>query len=156
MLNAAVCEQAKRAALLRIGEKYLTLDPDRACLPAVWTDAEIDETLMLQDLLDSGIYGGSDLSRKHSSAITLDAVAAQKQGRRAKTGIMVSLFPPLQTMQARFPYLKKCSWLLPVAWAQRIILYAGEIRETPDNSAADSLKIGKERIEMMRVYGIIK
>ena len=144
------------AALFRIGEKYLTLDPDRACLPAVWTDAEVDETLMLQDLLDGGIYGGADMNRRHSSAITLDAVAAQKQGRKAKGGIMVSLFPPLQTMRARFHYLKKCPWLLPFAWVQRILLYTSEIHETPANSAVDSLKIGRERIEMMRVYGIIK
>ena len=144
------------AALFRIGEKHLTLDADRACLPPVWREADVDETLMLRDLLSGGLYGDSDLSRKHSSAITLDAVAAQKQGRRARGGLMASLFPSFSRMATRFPYLNRFPWLLPAAWVQRILRYRREARHTADNHAADSLKIGKERVEMMRAYGIIK
>ena len=39
---------------------------------------------MLEDLLSAGVYGGADMSRKHSSNIILDAVDAQRQGRKAK------------------------------------------------------------------------
>ena len=144
------------AALFRIGEKHLTLDADLACLPPVWRDADVDESLMLRDLLTGGLYGDSDMSRKHSSAITLDAVAAQKQGRRAKGGLTASLFPSFQRMATRFPYLNRFPWLLPVAWVQRLLRYRREARNDPGNNAADSLKIGRERVEMMREYGIIK
>lgn len=143
-------------ALLRIGQKYLTLDVEKACLPPVWRDLKVDETLMLEDLLEGGLYGNSDMNRKHSSSITLDAVAAEKKGRRAKGGLLASLFPSMRIMAVRFRYLEKAPWLLPFAWVHRVILYKKESRNDPGNNAADTLKIGKERVEMMRSYGIIK
>lgn len=143
-------------AMLRIGWKYLTLDMDLACLPPCWQDLDIDETLMLEDLLTGGLYGDADTSRKHSSSITLDAVAAEKQGRRAKGSLRASLFPSRQTMAVRFKYLEKAPWLLPVAWFQRIILLNKENRADPGSHSADAVKIGRERVELMRAYGIIK
>lgn len=41
----------------------------------------MDEEPMMIDLLDSGIYDDSSLSRKHSSNMTLSAVSADKQGK---------------------------------------------------------------------------
>lgn len=143
-------------AMLRIGRDYLTLDMEKACLPPVWQDLNVDETLMLDDLLEGGLYGDADLNRKHSSSITLDAVAAEKKGRRAKGGLLASLFPSMRIMAVRFRYLEKAPWLLPFAWVHRVILYKKESRNDPGNNAADTLKIGKERVEMMRSYGIIK
>ena len=143
-------------AVLRIGKEYLTLDVEKACLPPVWRDLKVDETLMLEDLLTGGLYGDSDMNRKHSSSITLDAVAAEKKGRRARGGLLASLFPSLRIMAVRFRYLEKAPWLLPFAWIHRILLYNKENRAIPGNSAADTLKIGRERVEMMRSYGIIK
>lgn len=66
------------AALFAIGEKYLTFDPEKAHYPKVWQGICVDETDMLMDLLDSGIYGNANMSRKHSSNMTLDAVVADK------------------------------------------------------------------------------
>lgn len=144
------------AALFRIGEKHLVFDPDKACYPDEWRCIEVDETLMLEDLLSSGLYGDSNMSRKHSSSITLDAVASQKNGKKAKGGIAASLFPPFRIMSARFHYLEKAPWLLPVAWVHRVVKYGKEIRTSRDNSAIDSLKIGQQRVDMMRSYGIIE
>ena len=70
------------AALFRIGQKYLTFDPVLAGYPKEWQEIQVDEQLMLDDLLDAGIYGDGTMSRKHSSNITLNAVSAQKQGKR--------------------------------------------------------------------------
>ena len=81
------------AALLRIGQLYLGFNPEAACLPACWLDIQVDEKPMLEDLLNSGVFGDAELSRKHSSTITLTAVADQNRGRGKRSGILKSLFP---------------------------------------------------------------
>lgn len=143
------------AAVFRIGENHLGFDPDAARYPASWRAIEINETAMLQDLLASGVYGGAELSRQHSSTITLTAAAAQKQGIKSPSGLMTSLFPPADAMKKRYPYLRKHPYLLPVAWGSRMVQYGKETRKTKDNSAADAIKIGNQRIALMKEYGIL-
>lgn len=151
------------AALFAIGEKYLVFDPALACYPADWRALAADErskleagrSALLADLLAAGVYGNADMSRKHSSQITLDAVSSHKQGRRPGHALLVSLFPSAKKLEGRFPYLKKRPYLLPVAWLQRMIRYRKESRSDASNNASDSLKIGSQRIELMREYGII-
>lgn len=50
---------------------------------------------------------------------------------------------------------QKRPYLLPVAWMQRIAHYASEKQSGTDNSASGSIKLGKERIELMKRYGIM-
>lgn len=143
------------AALFRIGGKYLTFDADTACYPAEWRDIEIDETMMLDDLLDAGIYGDGTMSRKHSSNITLNAVSAQKQGRRTGNGVLKTVFPSVRELEGRYAYLKKRPYLLPVAWVSRILQYRKELSQTDDNGALKAVEIGNRRVELMKQYGII-
>ena len=141
-------------ALFHIGEEYLNFNPEAACFPNPQTYREMDSQALLEDLLCSGIYGDADMSRKHSSNITLDAVAAQKQGRKAKGSLRSSLFPSAESLSGRYSYLKDKPWLLPIAWASRVAGYAAK-GQTKGNNAAESLNIGKQRVELMRKYGII-
>lgn len=144
------------AAIFQIGSNYLVFDPDRAAYPSAWRNIRVNEIPMLEDLLSAGVYGGADMSRKHSSNITLDAVAARKQGRKAKNAVLTSAFPPAAKLEGRYPYLKKHPWLLPVAWCSRLWTYSKETKNSQNNNAADALKIGSERIELMKEYGILK
>jgi hypothetical protein len=142
------------AAMFAIGKNHLVFDPHRACYPESWQGIEVDELPMLEDLLSAGLYGSASMSRKHSSNITLDAVAAQKQGRKARGGLVASVFPSAAKLEGRYPYLKKHPYLLPVAWCDRLWHYGGERRK--DSNAAEALKIGSERIELMKYYGILE
>ena len=144
------------AAMFQIGSKYLVSDPEKACWPDAWRQITVDEQPMLEDLLSAGVYGGADMSRRHSSNITLDAVAAQKQGRKAKNTVLTSAFPSAAKLEGRYPYLKKHPYLLPVAWCSRLWTYSKETKNTQNNNAADALKIGSERINLLREYGILK
>ena len=144
------------AAVFQIGRKYLTFDYGKACYPEGWQKIQIDEEPMLEDLLESGIYGNSSLSRMHSSNITLNAVAAGKKGRKADGTVLRTVFPTLRQMEYRYTYLKKAPFLLPVAWAERILKYRKETGQMPGNEAVESVKIGSRRTEMMKQYGIIK
>jgi hypothetical protein len=58
-------------------------------------------------------------------------------------------------MAGKYPYLKEKPWLLPVAWCQRLWRYARETRSTADSSAAEAMKIGADRLELMKTYGIM-
>ena len=107
---------------------------------------------MLKDILCGGIYGSSDINRQHSATMTLNAVRASKSD--AKFSMWQSVFPPKEVMQNKYPYVKKHSMLLAAAWAQRIFSYASRSK-TGNTNAAESLAIGRERIELLRHYGIV-
>ena len=143
------------AALFRIGQKYLTFDPVLAGYPKEWQEIQVDEQLMLDDLLDAGIYGDGTMSRKHSSNITLNADSAQKQGKKAEHSVMKTLFPPVKSMERRYPYLKKYPMLLPVAWVSRILKYRQETSKSQNNDAAQAVAIGNRRVELLKQYKIL-
>ena len=136
------------AALFAIGEKYLALPVPRH--PG-WPE-EVNAEPMLADLLASGTYGDTSQERRHSSNITLNALARQKQGKDAGGGILKSLFPGVGSLQGRYPYLKKHPWLLPVAWGSRIFCFAAK---GGSEGAAKTVQLGNERIELMKQYGIL-
>lgn len=142
------------AALFHIGETYLGFSPEKACLPPQWTEIAVDETALLEDLLSGGVYGAADRNRLHSSTITLNAVAAQKQGGKAKRNVLKTVFPSAKALSGRYPYLKKYPFLLPAAWGDRLLKYRKET--AAGNGAAESIRIGSQRIELMKQYGILK
>lgn len=137
------------AAAFRIARDYLGIDFD---LPTPW-DASIDAEPLLHDTLCGGVYGSNDLTRLHSSTVTLNAVKASRTGE--KSSVLSTVFPKREYLERRYPYLKKRPYLLPVAWMQRIAHYASEKQSGTDNSASGSIKLGKERIELMKRYGIM-
>ena len=137
------------AAAFCIAREYLGIDFD---LPMPW-DASIDVEPLLHDTLCGGVYGSNDLTRLHSSTVTLNAVKASRTGE--KSSVLRTVFPNREYLERRYPYLKKRPYLLPVAWAQRLAHYASEKQSGTGNSASGSIKLGKERIELMKRYGIM-
>jgi len=137
------------AAAFKIARGYLSIEFN---LSAPW-EASIDVEPMLHDTLCGGVYGSNDYTRLHSSTVTLNAVKASRVGK--KSSVLSSIFPKKEYFERRYQYLKKHPYLLPVAWIQRIAHYAGEKQTSTDNSAAGSIKLAKERIELMKLYDII-
>lgn len=138
------------AAAFKIARGYLGIEFD---LPTPW-EASSDVEPLLHDTLCGGVYGSNDYTRLHSSTVTLNAVKASRVGE--KSSVLSSIFPKKEYLKRRYPYLKKHPYLLPAAWIQRIVHYAGERQTSADNSAAGSIKLAKERIELMKLYDIIK
>ncbi len=137
------------AAAFRIARDDLGIGFD---LPAPWSDA-VDAEPLLHDSLCGGVYGTNDLTRLHSSTVTLNAVKSSRKGR--KSTVLRTIFPEKTYLESRYPYLKKRPYLLPVAWAQRLVHYAGEKKTGADSSASGSIKLAKERIELMKQYDIM-
>ncbi len=137
------------AAAFRIARDDLGIGFD---LPAPWSNA-VDVEPLLHDSLCGGVYGTNDLTRLHSSTVTLNAVKASRTGE--KSSVLRTVFPKREYLERKYPYLKKRPYLLPVAWVQRIAHYASEKKAGTDNSASGSIKLAKERIELMKQYDIM-
>lgn len=137
------------AAAFHIAGDYLGIEFDR---PASW-DGSIDVEPLLHDSLCGGVYGSNDLTRLHSSTVTLNAVKASRTGE--KSGVLRTVFPKREYLEHRYPYLKKRPYLLPVAWVQCLVHYASEKQSDADSSASGSIKLAKERIELMKRYDIM-
>lgn len=137
------------AALFRIGWTYLDFSLKDSQYPVEWQSVLVNEEQLLEDILDSGIYGSAQRDRVHSSNITLEAVSARNQGKQPST-LLQNVFPSLAVMERKYPYLREKPLLLPVAWTDRILKYS---RSTA--SASDTIRIGKERVELLKRYGIL-
>ena len=137
------------AAAFCIAREYLGIEFD---LPAPW-DGSIDVEPLLHDTICGGVYGSNDLTRLHSSTVTLNAVKASRTGE--KSSVLRTVFPKRAYLESRYTYLKKRPYLLPVAWAQRLVHYASEKKSGADSSASGSIKLAKERIELMKQYDIM-
>lgn len=133
------------AAFFRIAERHLGFS-----MPALFADLQVDEMPLLEDILSGGLYGTEDEDRLHSGTLTLDAVAAERQGRKRR-GLLSTLFPSAAALSTRFPYLRKKPWLLPLAWLQRA---AGYLKKK-ELSAGSSIRIGEQRINMLKQYHVI-
>ena len=137
------------AAAFHIAGDYLGIEFD---LPAPW-DGSIDVEPLLHDSLCGGVYGSNDLTRLHSSTVTLNAVKASRTGE--KSSVLRTVFPKREYLERNYPYLKKRPYLLPVAWAQRLAHYASEKQSGADSGASGSIKLAKKRIELMKRYDIL-
>lgn len=142
------------AAIFAIGEKYLTFSPEEAHYPRSWRELKVDPEPLLEDMLCGGIYGAADLSRVHSSGMTLHAVKADKEGKQGGN-ILRTVFPPVQLLEGRFTWLRRKHWLLPVAWFLRLMGYMKDMITRSDSSAASVIRTGQQRVELLRQYGII-
>ena len=67
-----------------------------------------------------------------------------------------TVFLPLESMKGRYQYLEKAIYLLPVAWMQRIFAYMKEVKQTSSDDARESIKIGQERVKLLKMYHVTK
>ena len=141
------------AAVFRIGVDRLGFDPGKAGLPEeVVGEAEVGQAL-LADLLAGGVFGKADSDRLHSSTVTLGAVEAQHRGERSS--LRTTLFPGRERMEGEYPFVKKHPVLLPVAWGCRLWRYGAGMGKRGGNRPTESLRIGRERQELMRKLDIM-
>ena len=148
-------------AVYKIAYRYLWPDlPEGSFFPG-WGFAGVDEMPLLSDIMESGVYGSSSYSRRHSSNMTLYAVQKPKAARKLTTGALLhAVFLPRKSLEKKYPYLKKNPFLLPAAWTQRVFRYISKtLKKQRKNKNAEgvteSLQLGKERIRLLQYYNII-
>lgn len=142
--------------LVDIGERYLGFSWVRANFMVQADKTVLDSDALLADIFDAGVFGKSSESRLHSSNITLHAYA---DGGESQSGaVLKTVFPSRKNLAGRYPVLNRLPVLLPVMWIHRLACYAMETLPTKgrSNSAAESVDIGRRRIELMKKYRIMK
>ena len=88
------------------------------------------------------------MDRKHTALMTLDAVEDKKKSNQLK-----AVFPNVNYLKDNYTYLQKYPILLPVAWGQRILSY---LKKNKTSSYINTMELGKQRIELLKEYKIIK
>jgi len=138
-------------AFLALGERHLGVAPAGFPEPLGTGDGED----LLADLLQSGVYGSSTMSRKHSSTVTLAAVENAKRGASPeRLPLRRLLFPSFAAMSRRYPWVKRHPIFLPAAWLHRLATYARQ-RRPGENTPAEALRIGRERLALLERYGLL-
>ena len=115
-------------------------------------DRKVETKELLEDILEAGIFGRGESSRQHSAALTLSAA-----GKKKRSPLITALFPQRETLAASYPLVARYKWLYPFFALVRIVKYVFSVlfkRET-NGTPAQSLKIAKERTELMKKYKII-
>ena len=138
------------AALFDIAERDLGISLD---LPACWRTDRPDPEPMLRDLLAGGVYGSATKSREHTARITQDAVSAQNRGKRRS--LRTAIFPPAKDLETDYPALKAHPALLPLVWQKRLTKYLFRAMASEADQPAETLKLGKHRLALLREYGIL-
>lgn len=123
-------------------------------LPAPWDADAPDPEPLLRDLLDGGIYGSATMGRAHTARITQDAVTARLQGKRRS--LRTALFPPAKDLAGDYPILKEHPAMLPLIWQKRLRQYLKRAAVSPEDSPIDTLRLGKQRLALLREYGILE
>lgn len=143
--------------LIEISLKYLGFNNDKITYPDNITSFDelknsqkyyINSESLINDILDAGVFGASTMDRKHTALMTLDAVEDKKKSNRLK-----AVFPNLNYLKDNYTYLQKYPILLPVAWGQRILSY---LKKNKTSSYINTMELGKQRIELLKEYKIIK
>ncbi len=139
------------AALFVIAKEKLGLQLD---LPAPWNELRPDPEPLLRDVLEGGIYGSATMSRAHTARITQDAVATQRTGKHR--GLRSALFPSAKSLEREYPILKEHPGRLPLIWQKRLIRYLKNARQDRGDSPAETLRLGRQRLGLLREYGILE
>ena len=89
--------------------------------------------------------------------MTLHAMEEEMTGRRS-SAIRYALFPSIESMRTRYPYLAEKPYLLPYTWLHRLINYGRNsvLDMHSNNNVSDAVRIGNERIALMKRYQILK
>ena len=143
--------------LIEISLRYLGFNDDKITYPDNITSFDelknsqkyyINSESLINDILDAGVFGASTMDRKHTALMTLDAVEDKKKSNRLK-----AVFPHINYLKDNYTYLQKYPILLPVAWGQRILSY---LKKNKTSSYINTMELGKQRIELLKEYKIIK
>ena len=138
------------AAMLDVAKRQLEID---ISLPSEWNEIQVDGEPLLKDSLRAGIYGSSDQSRAHSASVTYNSVAAERKNKRSS--LLHTVLPGKKKLEKDYPILKKSAVFLPCVWCVRLWKYWKETKSDPDNQMTETLRIAKERKELLQYYEII-
>lgn len=131
------------AAILDAGHRYFKMG-----IPEGWTLT--DSTALIEDALEGGSFGHNTEERTHSASMT----AADGTGHTTAYNLFRTVFPTREVMEINYPWISRSGLLLPLGWGVRLVQYAKKIGR--GQSPVRTVRIGKQRLKLMRQYGIFQ
>ena len=146
-LDAAVFAKA----VFSIGER---LTGKKLPLGGKWNAVTADPAPMLRDIMCGGGYGTRDRPRTHTATVTLNAVESESSG--TGKSFLSSFFPSREKLLSQYPVLSDKPYLLPAVWVKRLWGYGREAVCRRESDPAKTVKTAKDRLKLLKYYGIIK
>ena len=134
------------ADLICIGERYLGFNTQ------LDISGNCPEELLI-DLLGNGAFGNGTQEQRTALQMTNAAVAGND--KNSADTILRTIFPSKALMLNNHPELQERPWLLPICWIKRWGRFVSHNKSNGGNLAAESMKISKRRIELLRKYEIL-
>lgn len=146
--------------LLDIGTRYLGLAPGKISYPKEYSQGDIHSIALLEDIMEAGVFGKSNLAQAKTRTMTMSALADDRNQKRVYGNGAIglrALFPEVSLMGSNYSYCRKYPYLLPIAWIHRAFVYISQTKNpsTIIHRASKSFTIGRKRIELLKEYRII-
>ncbi len=112
---------------------------------------------LLCDILESGIYGNYTQARRTSVHMVHTAFATRKtSGKFGRAGLVFdTVFPPKERLRELCPDIERKPWLIFDVYIKRMGRFLSHNRHSSDNLAAESMRIGQKRIELLKKYKLL-
>ncbi len=113
--------------------------------------------ILFDDILKSGIYGNFNQARKTSAHLVHMAFSKRKASSKfGKAGLVFdTVFPKKEKFRESCPEIDEKPWLIFGEYFKRIGRFLVHSKENKHNLAAESMKIGSGRIELLKKYGLL-
>lgn len=143
--------------LISIGEQYIGFPGLESC--EGFDDKTNCPDELLKDIMDSGVFGKSEMAHSMSSRILTAALNEEDKQTNKKPSkmrlVFDTVFPSKEQMRYWYPELNIKTWHVPFLWIRR---YYRFIKRSIDNGkglASESTNIGMQRLELLKKYKII-
>ena len=134
--------------LIHMGNKYMGFE-----LKAFEEPTSVE--LLLDDLMQSGVFGLETQAHRTACQMTSAAVANKgKKENKLKT-FMRTLFPSKEHFINENPEIVEKPWIIVKLWLKRIFKFIRHSAEHDGNLAKESMDISNKRIELLKEYKIL-
>ena len=135
--------------LFYIGEKYLGFHMEGA------SESNCPDEL-LAEILSCGVFGNATQAQRTATQMTSSAMQSKRKDNFSNLSTwFYTVFPAKSQMLSFHPELQEKPWLLPVCWVKRWGRFLAHNKANGGNLAAESMKISKRRIELLKKYDIL-
>lgn len=133
--------------ILEIGKRYLGFTPEKTTVPNCPEE-------LLDDILSNGVFGNSTQVLRTANSMTF-AATQNRENYHLFGAIFRAIFPRREFMIASQPELVEKPWLLPVYWIKRFGRFFRYNKNNGGGLASESVKISRERIALLKKYGVL-
>lgn len=129
--------------IFEIGNRYLGFSNE---VKFPLTSPEV----LLGNILKTGTFGNSTPEQAGSRVMVTATIDAGNKFKYLK-----AIFPSVHLLRGYYTVLYKHPYLLPFIWVKRWLRYINRVIKGEKKSVSKSRKFASEKIELMKMYGII-